>query len=100
LRIEGFQAQERFIPRRGPELARPFKAALVMATGRFNGAGAQGFVGEVTLLGGGVAVFYGGAGVEDVLVLSWPTPSRQCHMVANAWLKRRRLQLGCPANNW
>src|ERR1039458_10450397 len=38
--------------------------------------------------------------VRAAMSLSWPTGLRQFQRVAKCWLKRRRLQSGCAANNW
>src|ERR1035437_3787166 len=38
--------------------------------------------------------------VRAAMSLSWPTGLRQFQSVAKYWLKRRRLQSGCAANNW
>src|ERR1019366_9346419 len=38
--------------------------------------------------------------VRAAMSLTWPTGLRQFQSVAKCWLKRRRLQSGCAANNW
>src|ERR1017187_9267254 len=56
---EGFQAQQSFIARRGPELAGAFEAALVLAASGLNGARTQRLIGEFDLLSRGGAGLHG-----------------------------------------
>src|ERR1035441_701202 len=65
---EGFQAQEGFIPCRGPELAGAFEAALVLPAGGLNGTRTQRLVGEFELLRRGGAGHNGLSGGDDFLV--------------------------------
>jgi hypothetical protein len=65
----GFEAHQGFIPRRGPELAGAFEAALVLPTGGLDGPRTQWFIGPVALRGRGRAGLDGGAGGDDFLVI-------------------------------
>jgi hypothetical protein len=65
---EGFQTQEGFITRRGPELAGAFEAALVLPASGLNGPRTQRLVGEFDLLSRGGAVLNRLSGGDDILV--------------------------------
>ena len=65
---EGFQTHQAFVSFEGPELAGAFEAALILAAGRFNGPGTQGFVGQFGLLDGGAASLTGLPCGDDFLV--------------------------------